>query len=436
MDSIKEYEIPGVATVRIQVTQSRGRYFGVVSVLHFGGEGYLAAPRSFDLFSERDWERLAKDVARYNGHKVQDWQVHFAQVRITLETELFDSDAASRTPALSVRPMSEIQPVSIDWLWPHRLALGKLTLIVGDPGVGKSFLTLDLAARLSIGGVFPNGGGRFPEANVLIISCEDGIADTIRPRLDILRADTRRIFTISVTVSEGEKRNGLSLAEHLDLLRGEVQSKEAMLLVLDPILAFMGAGTDTHKSASVRQVLGPLCEMAEQTDCAVIGVMHLNKRSSENNSVYRITSSLDFAATARAVFICARFPEEPARRGFACAKTNLGPMPETLEYTIVDDGTGQGVFSWMGQADISADDLLVQPTEHKGAREEAKDFLMRMLEEGDRPAKEIWDAARAEGISEKTLKRAKADLNIEVAQIGIPGRTGSGGWVWHLPKSQ
>jgi putative DNA primase/helicase len=329
--------------------------------------------------------------------------------------------------------MSEIQPEPVDWLWPGRFARGKLSLTVGDPGVGKSYAALDIGARISIGGVWPDGG-RAPLGNVLIVSYEDGLADTIRPRLDALGADVKKILTISVIVKDGGKRQTLSLAEHLELLRQQIIEHEAVLLILDPILAFMGANTDTHKSSAVRQVLAPLCQLAEETDCTINAIMHLNKRSGETNSVYRITSSLDFAAVARSVFICAKFPEDSSRRAMAAIKANLSALPPSLEYTIADDGAGQGIFKWIGETELSADDLLSTPPENKSARDEAKEFLIDLLSDGDLPAEKVFAAARAKGIKEKTLRRAAKELGVEIFQVGTKGKAGTGGWVWHLPR--
>jgi putative DNA primase/helicase len=204
--------------------------------------------------------------------------------------------------------------------------LGKLSIIAGDPGLGKSYLTLDVSARISLGGPWPDGGNA-PQGNVLIISAEDGLEDTIRPRLDLLDADLSRIHAVSTTLRQGNQEVPFSLIDHLVQLEQAIIQHNAVLLVLDPVLAFTGKRTDTYKSSEVRAVLAPLATMADRTGCAVLAVLHLNKRSGELNSIYRLTASLDFAAAARSVLVVGKHPDDSNCRVLAPVKMNCRQCP-------------------------------------------------------------------------------------------------------------
>ena len=169
---------------------------------------------------------------------------------------------AEDRPELRIIPLKDVNPKEVTWLWPRRIPLGKLTVAAGDPGLGKSFMTLDITARVSHGGPWPDGGNAL-QGNVLLISAEDGLEDTIRPRLDLLGANLSRIHAISTVVREGDKEVTFSLVDHLTELEAAVLEHQACLLVLDPILAFTGRKVDTYKSSDVRAVLAPLAAMAQ-----------------------------------------------------------------------------------------------------------------------------------------------------------------------------
>ena len=196
----------------------------------------------------------------------------------------------SRLLQLSVTRMDQVQSEAVDWLWDRRIPMGKITLISGDPGVGKSFLTLDLAARVSKGSNWPDGTP-CPVGSVLLFSAEDGVSDTIRPRLDKLGADLERIHFANATLIDGGVEVAVSLAEHLSAFEREIKVHDASLLVIDPLLAFTGGETDTHVTAQVRALMSPLAALAQRTGCSILGVGHLNKNSKESNSCTRNGSS-------------------------------------------------------------------------------------------------------------------------------------------------
>lgn len=324
----------------------------------------------------------------------------------------------------------QVAPKPVYWLWPKRLPLGKFSLLAGDPGLGKSYLTLDLAARVSLGGPWPDGAGNSPLGKVLIISVEDAPADTIRPRVDLLGGDLHRIRTVDALVESDGGRASLSLQEHLYLLEQEITAHHITLLVLDPILAFTGLKADTHRASDVRAVLAPLAGMADRTMCAVLGVIHLNKRSGEFNSIYRITASLDIAAAARSVQIVGKHPDEEQTRVLAPVKMNLSAMPASLEFGF----TTEGIFQWRGESGLDADSILQHTSrEEKSALETARDFIEDTLASGPRLSKQVLEAAREHDINEKTLRRAAKDVGVYIQQLkNTDGRHAGTGWFWTL----
>ena len=339
--------------------------------------------------------------------------------------------AANGMAQLQITTMRDVTPSRVEWLWGGRLPRAKLIVVAGDPGVAKSYLTLSMASILSVGGVWPDGNAA-PLSNVLIVSAEDGLADTIRPRLDLLDADLGRIHHINTVLREGEKEVGLSLSDHLFQLEGAIVEYHADLVILDPILAFMGKKADTHKSSDVRAVLAPIGSMAERTGCAFLAVLHLNKRSTEGSSIYRLMASLDFAAAARAVFIVGRNPDDSDQRVFAAVKTNLSAMPSSLGFHFE-----QGLFTWDGVVDLDANAVLstrvLEKDQEPTAVAEAEHFLMTLLSNERMEGAEIIKEAKGNGIKETTLRRAKNNIGVESEREGIKGKRGQGVWYWKLP---
>ena len=337
-------------------------------------------------------------------------------------------------PELTLTFLDEVEPKEVEWLWPGRIPIGKLTILAGDPGLGKSYLALDIIARVSTADSWPDGGNAI-RSHVFILSAEDDLEDTIRPRLDVLNADPSWVIAIdpalTSTGNDGEIREALSLSEHLNLLEKEILLYKSRLLVLDPILAFTGSKTDTHKSADVRRALAPLAKIAQNTKCAILAVMHLNKKSTETNSIYRVTGSLDFAAAARSVLLVGKDPNDPEARILASSKSNLSALPSSLRYRMSDGG-----FAWDGEVDINADSLLDTTNNDgqvAGALAEAEEFLCDILDDGPMPTRQVIREANKAGIKEHTLKRAKKKLRIESKRVGQEGDRGRGHWSWILP---
>jgi hypothetical protein len=351
--------------------------------------------------------------------------------------EALHGEADSEEVRLHVTSLNQVAAEQVHPLWPKRIFRGKLSVMAGDPGVGKSFASLDVAARVSLGGPWPDGSGYAPQGNVLLLSAEDGLADTVKPRLQLLGADMRRIHSLGLTVSKGAEEIGLSLQQHLPEIERFIAENDIILMAADPLLAFTGR-VDTHRSAEVRGLLSPLAAMAERTGCAILAVMHPNKNSTEGNLLYRISASLDFTAAARSVMVVARHPDIPEQRVLATIKCNLTAHPEPMAFGFTHDGH----FTWQGIADVDVSRLMASPVrdEDRNEREEAKDFLKTLLADGPVPATRVHQESKQLNISSRTLTRAKADLGIVSLCSGTGvegqgmGRGKTATWSWRLPE--
>ncbi|MCL4206585.1 MAG: AAA family ATPase [Pirellulaceae bacterium] len=329
-----------------------------------------------------------------------------------------DDKAKPKKSALQTRNYGDIQMESVSWLWQDRIALGKLSLVAGVPGVGKTFLLCDIAARISRGAKFPDGAN-CPQAQVLIMTAEDGPEDTIKPRLVRHNADCSRIHHVDC-VATGKRQDHFTLTMYLDVLNDWLQAhRDAKLVILDPITAFLGDKIDSHKNAEVRSALGPLCKLAETLDVAVVGITHLSKGQAK--AINRVIGSIAFVGAARACWLVDWCPDQEGRRLMLPIKNNLG-VAQGLAYRIVN-----GALEWeAGAVTMTADDL--GDGGHTTPRDEAEDWLREALQEGRLQSSKLSTEAKRVGISERTLQRAKKALGI------ISQRDGQV-WYWMLPDA-
>jgi putative DNA primase/helicase len=233
--------------------------------------------------------------------------------------------------------LADVEPEAMEFLWPGRIPVGKVTMLAGDPGLGKSFLTMLLASLVSTGGDWPDGAGSAPLGSVLVIQAEDGWGDTVRPRLDAAGADTTRIHGVrGIRLPDGSL-SPYSLVRDLDALEEAADRLgDLRLVIIDPVTAYLGTKAEAEsRNAEIRGVLGPLSDWAERRNVAVVMVTHLNKGSG-TKAIYRATGSLAFIATARASWMISKDPKNPKRRLMLLAKAN--PFEEThgLAYSIRD----------------------------------------------------------------------------------------------------
>lgn len=232
--------------------------------------------------------------------------------------------------------LADVQPEEIRFLWPGKIPRGMISALVGDPGLGKSFITQGLAATISVGAAWPDGGNA-DLGSTVFLSAEDSLRQTIRPRLDAAGADVRKIHALTMVKGRGGRKRSFTLANDLpalDRLLGRLA--DVRLVVIDPINAYLG-GADGHKDSDIRGMLAPLKEIAERRDCAVLIVMHMNK-SGGNKAMYRGNGSLAFIASARVAWLVTPDQADRSRRLILPIKANVIPGPAGIAYRIGDRG--------------------------------------------------------------------------------------------------
>ena len=311
--------------------------------------------------------------------------------------------------------MADVDSRPVDWLWPNRIAAGRITLLVGMPGTGKSFLTCDLAARVSTATPWPDKS-ECQQGSVILISAEDEPHDTIRPRLDAHYADVSRIHLLSAVRyldRKGEQAEVMfTLADVESLEIALKQVGDCMLIVVDPIGSFLGGRIDAHRDNEVRSVLAPVAKLAEKYGPAVLVVAHRRKATSGLADDLAIGSRA-FTGIARTVWHLTRNTEDKNRRLLLPGKGNLTPEQHGLAFSIVNDPAR---LVWeRDPVAMTADEALALENRDPGqgsAVDEAATWLQDFLSEGPKPGKEVKEAARAAGIAPRTLDRAKAKLRI------------------------
>ena len=324
--------------------------------------------------------------------------------------------------------MDEVEPEPVRWLWSGRIPLGKLASLDGDPGLGKSTLTLDIAARVTTGRQMPDGAdGLTDPAGVVLLSCEDDLADTVRPRLDAAEADVSRIVHLSgVKDAEGTR---LPTIANLPALQQAIDAVDARLVVIDPPMAHLPSGADSHRDQDIRNSLAPLMEFAARTKVAVLIVRHLNK-SSGGTPLYRGGGII---AAVRSGLLVGRDPDEEDKCVLAQTKANLAEPMTSLSYAVVEQNN-VGRIVWHGDSEHDAAALLKHPAHSKrSAVKKAESFLLDILAAGPVATKDVEREAEEAGIAKATLRRAKQNLEIKARKLGQPGSSGQA-WQWVLPE--
>lgn len=326
--------------------------------------------------------------------------------------------------------LSTIAPQEIAYIWPGRVARGRLNLLIGDPGLGKSFISLDIYARVTRGDSWPDGGVA-PLGDVIVLSAEDNAADTIRPRADALGADVDRIHVLSAvrTGNDADLDQPFSLVSDLPLLESAIVETGAIAVLIDPVSAYFGTKLDSYKDAHVRAVFGPLAALAERRNVAVLGVMHLSK-GTDRAAVHRALGSIAFVAAARIVLAVAPHPEDNDRRVLIPVKSNICAPAATLSYRVTD-----GRLAWDEEPviDVTADLLLSGRATDTREHREADEWLRKVLADGPTALRQIEEAAREAGVSRRTLFRAKNRLGVESERIVGATRTRC---YWSLSQPQ
>lgn len=341
-----------------------------------------------------------------------------------------------RAPIVELVNASSISISAIRWLWPGWLALGKLHVLAGAPGTGKTTISMLLAGVVSAAGIWPDGA-RSPQGNVVIWTGEDDPADTLVPRLTAAGAELNRVFFIGDVSSERGRRRPFDPAIDIPRLQAELAKVgNVLLLIVDPIVSAVGG--DSHKNGEVRRALQPLVDLASQIGIAVLGITHFSKSSTGRDPVERVTGSIAFGALARVVLVTANESQsEDPSRIFARAKSNIGPDGGGFRYQLeqVDVmGIDASRVTWgaaiEGKAHTLLDDAESAPDEQRSAKGSAKSWLRDQLSDRPRSSKSIEAAAEEAGISWRTVERAKSEL-------GVVSKKSSqrGGWEWSLPQA-
>ena len=328
--------------------------------------------------------------------------------------------AAGGRPALRSSRMSEVEPRQVHFLWRPYLPLGKLTLLEGDPGQGKSWVTAAIAACGSVGRGLPGMEAFEPFAS-LFFSTEDGKADTFRPRLDALGADSARVYGHDQPLY-------LDTPEGMAEIEREIAGRGPRLVVIDSVMSFVGARVDVYRANEVRAVLAPLAKLGERYGCAILALRHITK-SRSGRAIYAGQGSIDFTATARSVLLAGSSAQDPGEHALLHIKSNVSALGASLGYRVDEGG-----FAWTGVTHLTAADLLAAEAagEERAADEEARRFLCELLAAAPLPARQVFEEARKAGISEITLRRAKAREGVIVEKVGFQE---GARWVWSIPST-
>ena len=315
---------------------------------------------------------------------------------------------------LKMIKMSEVQSQEIEWLWYPFIPYGKLTIVQGDPGDGKTTLILNIPAKLSKGEGLDDAMKLTEPMNIIYQTAEDGLADTVKPRLEKAGADCERI----VVIDESDK--ALSMAD--ERLEGAIIQTGARMLILDPIQAYLGGGMDMNRANEARDMTKRLGALAEKYKCAIILIGHMNKASG-NKAAYRGMGFIDFFAVARSVLLVGRVEGEPNIRAVVQIKNNLAQFGHPKAFELMESG-----FKWLGDYEITADEVLGGIAPKANKLEQAKQMLRELAETSNAvQSNEIFDMAEEQGISKRTLENAKKELGIRAKKI-------NNSWYWELDK--
>jgi putative DNA primase/helicase len=330
--------------------------------------------------------------------------------------------------------MADVEARQIEWLWQGRIPRGRITLLVGRPGEGKSFFTVDAAARVTTGTPWPDGS-RCPKGAVLFISAEDDPGDTIRPRLDAHHADVRRVHLLATVRRIGDDGQHaevmFTLADVAALETALKAHPDIVLIVIDPIGSFLGGGTDAHRDNEVRAVLAPVAKLAEKYGPAVLVVAH-RRKSASSMADDTALGSRAFTGIARAVWHLSRDPMNRARRLLLPGKNNLAPEGDGMAFTI---GGEPAAIRWeRDPVTMSADDAMVAENEHEGPgrpaeeREDAEAWLRKELGDGvEHPVSAVKEAATSAGMAWRTVQRARVSIGAACHRTSF-----GGAYVWRL----
>lgn len=311
--------------------------------------------------------------------------------------------------------MNDVEQTEVDWLWYPYIPFGKLTIVQGNPGEGKTFFAMQLAAACTNQKFLPDMEP-FEPFNMIFQTAEDGLGDTVKPRLVSAGADLKRVLVID------DSENPLSLAD--DRIEKAIRENNVKLMVIDTLQAFLGANVDMNRANGVRPIFRKLADIAQSTGCAIVMIGHLNKASG-TQSTYRGLGSIDIAAVVRSILFVGKVRDDPTTRVSVHKKSSLAPPGQALAFSLGD----QKGFRWIGAYDISAEDLLAggEGTRTELKQEQVVKLIYEFLSDGrEASVAEINKEAMERGISERTVRLARNSMKDKLESE----RRGKDWWIW------
>ena len=340
----------------------------------------------------------------------------------------------SASPFVLTR-LSDVVVEPVEWFWDLRLARGKITILGGDPDIGKSQIAIDAAARLSRAVHWPHGA-KAPLGSTICLCSEDGVADTVRPRAEAAGADLSKVHVLESRLVRNNRVTRFNLQDDLDILAAAIdQVGDAKLVNIDALTSYVGK-VDNNSQSDIRQVLDPLSQFADEKGVAILGIMHPPK-GAQTSAIRSFAGSFAYVQSARLAFFVQK-EQDSDRNLLLSVKNNLGPKAINKGYRIATKQISFGIVAPYVQwddapVDVTADQAIAQAAAARrggSSLADAKEFLRDLLADGPVDAKSVLAGAKENGISERTLDRAKGDLKIKSEKD--PGSL-DGNWKWRLP---
>lgn len=438
--------------------REHGKWLSLMMACHHasGGEArtefieWSAGDDSYSGMEEVNGRRWDSLHAKKPGERVVTKATLFKALKDAGHADMIPRDAGEdfeepsepdtkqqKTRGLTYNLASDVEPVAIEWLWPRRFAVGKLGLIAGHPDEGKSQITCFMAATVSTGGKWPDGGVA-KEGKTIFLSAEDDVADTINPRLQAAGADLTKCIIVNALVKEkgAKQKRMFNLGDDLERLTGIIEREgDVRLVVIDPISAYLGGKSkaDTYKNTEVRALLAPLSDWAARMGVAVVYVTHFNK-GGNGRALGRVTDSLAFTALARTAWLA--FPEENAegatgRKLFLKGKLNIAESPGGLAYKIEGVTLAPGITAphvvWDGEVEVTADEAMGERSKTSSV-DNAESYLENLLIFGPMLQAKVKEQAAKDGVSWAAIRLAKDRLGVASKKLGGSGSP----WEWRL----